>query len=105
MRHSFKTCVEVSDICPVEATVLGYYPNRGSGIFFAVAFALCMIAAAVLGVWKRTWTFGAAITVGLILETAGRYSSMCDGEKNEERRTKRKTDQLIRIYRPHPPQR
>ncbi len=66
-----KDCTEVSFACPVEGTVLGYYPNLGSGIFFAIAFALCLFAAAGLGAWKRTWTYCAAITVGLILETAG----------------------------------
>ncbi|KAJ6447218.1 RTA1 domain-containingprotein [Purpureocillium lavendulum] len=66
-----KTCTEVTFGCPVQATVLGYYPNLGSGIFFTIAFAICLFAAAGLGAWKRTWTYGAAITVGLILETAG----------------------------------
>ncbi|KND92057.1 Uncharacterized protein C17G6.02c, partial [Tolypocladium ophioglossoides CBS 100239] len=64
-------CTAVSPLCPVEATVLGYYPNLGSGVFFAVAFGLCLVAAAALGVSKRTWTYGAAITIGLVLETAG----------------------------------
>lgn len=68
----FDRCTEVSSLCPVEATVLGYTPNLGSGIFFSVAFGVLTIAAGVLGVWKRTWTFGAAITLGLLLETLGK---------------------------------
>ncbi|KYK59113.1 RTA1 domain protein [Drechmeria coniospora] len=69
--HLIDRCHEVSALCPVEATVLGYYPNLGSSIFFTVAFGLCLVAAVPLAVWKRTWTYGAAVTLGLILETAG----------------------------------
>ncbi|KAF7559634.1 hypothetical protein G7046_g4517 [Stylonectria norvegica] len=69
--HSFDECTEVSDICPVSATVLGYYPSLGASIFFALAFGVLTIAAGVLGVWKRTWTFGVAITIGLLLECLG----------------------------------
>ncbi len=67
----FDDCKEVSLACPVEATVLGYYPNLGSGYFFAVCFGILTIAAAVQGVWKRTWTYAAAIVLGLLLETLG----------------------------------
>lgn len=69
---SFDSCTDVSPDCPVEATTLGYYPNLGANIFFAVTFGLCFIAAAVIGVRSRTWTFTAAIVVGLALETAGK---------------------------------
>jgi len=67
----FDTCTELTPQCPVEATVLGYKPNLGSSYFFAIAFGLCTIAAGGLGIWKRTWTFSAAITLGLLLETLG----------------------------------
>ncbi|KID79512.1 Efflux pump himE [Metarhizium brunneum] len=69
-RVSVTRCTEVSDLCPVDETVLGYYPNLGSGIFFTIAFGTCLIAAFSLGMWKKTWTYTAAITIGLILETA-----------------------------------
>jgi hypothetical protein len=70
-RRRFQDCTEVSQFCPVEYTVLGYYPNLGSGIFFAVAFGLVLIACTTLTVRKRTWSYGAYIIAGLILETAG----------------------------------
>ncbi|KAK8932504.1 Sphingoid long-chain base transporter RSB1 [Metarhizium anisopliae] len=70
-RVSVTRCTEVSDLCPIDETVLGYYPNLGSGIFFTIAFGTCLIAAFSLGMWKKTWTYTAAITIGLILETAG----------------------------------
>lgn len=74
--QSMRDCTEVTDFCKVEYTVLGYYPNLGSGYFFTIAFAICLIAAVSLGVWKRTWTFTAAITIGLILETGGKLPSI-----------------------------
>lgn len=69
----YDECTQVTPDCPVEATVLGYYPNLGSGYFFTIAFGICLIASVVLGVWKRTWTYTAAITCGLILEFAGMF--------------------------------
>lgn len=71
MANPYKSCVQVTDDCPVQATVLGYYPNLGSGYFFTVMFGLCLIGTVVLGIYKRTWTYTAALTCGLILETAG----------------------------------
>lgn len=70
---SFADCTEVSALCPVEATVLGYYPNLGSGVFFTIAFGLCMMASGVFGVWKRTWTYGVALTLGILLEALGMF--------------------------------
>ncbi|KAI0176124.1 RTA1-domain-containing protein [Hypoxylon sp. FL1284] len=70
-RVSFKSCTEVGPYCPVEATVLGYYPNLGVNAFLAAAFGLCMIGLIVTGIWKRTWGYSAALTAGCILEFAG----------------------------------
>ncbi|OAQ68820.1 RTA1 domain-containing protein [Pochonia chlamydosporia 170] len=70
-RIRLDQCTEVSELCPVKGTVLGYYPNLGSGIFFTIAFGICLIAAFSLGIKSKTWTYTAAITIGLILETAG----------------------------------
>ncbi|KID86517.1 RTA-like protein [Metarhizium guizhouense ARSEF 977] len=55
-RVSVTRCTEVSASCPVDETVLGYYPNLGSGIFFTIAFGTCLVAAFSLGMWKKTWT-------------------------------------------------
>lgn len=70
-RRPFKECAEVSNFCPVEMTVLSYYPNLGSNIFFAVAFGLVVLTSGFLGTWKRTWTFMLFVTGGTILETVG----------------------------------
>ncbi|KOS23146.1 Sphingoid long-chain base transporter RSB1 [Escovopsis weberi] len=68
---SLRDCTDVSPFCPVSATVLGYYPNLGSGIFFALAFGLLLLASLILGIWKRTYTYCLGLTLGLILEMAG----------------------------------
>ncbi|TFB00553.1 Sphingoid long-chain base transporter RSB1 [Trichoderma ghanense] len=64
-------CTEVSALCPVEATVLGYYPNLGSGIFFAIVFGILTVASLVLGVWKKTYTYAIGLSIGLLLEMLG----------------------------------
>ncbi|KAI1407024.1 RTA1-domain-containing protein [Hypoxylon sp. FL1857] len=68
---SFKHCTEVGPLCPVSATVLGYYPNLGVNAFLAAAFGLCIIGLVGTGIWKRTWGYSAALTAGCILEFAG----------------------------------
>lgn len=70
----FRMCTEVSDLCPVERTVLGYYPNFGANILFAVAFGIVAILSGGIGVWKKTWTFTAAVTGGTALEAVGMYT-------------------------------
>lgn len=70
---SFKHCTEVGPLCPVSATVLGYYPNLGVNAFLAAAFGLCIIGLVGTGIWKRTWGYSAALTAGCILEFAGEY--------------------------------
>ncbi|KAI1209820.1 RTA1-domain-containing protein [Annulohypoxylon truncatum] len=71
---SYRLCTEVSPVCPVEATVLGYYPNLGVNAFLAAAFGLCVIGLVTTGIWKRTWGYSAALTAGCILEFAGYIS-------------------------------
>ncbi|KAI2777122.1 RTA1-domain-containing protein [Daldinia loculata] len=68
---SFRSCTEVTPYCPVQATVLGYYPNLGVNAFLAAAFGLCIIGLVVTGIWKRTWGYSAALTAGCVLEFAG----------------------------------
>ncbi|KAK3953805.1 RTA1 like protein-domain-containing protein [Pseudoneurospora amorphoporcata] len=70
-RPGYDTCTEVTAICRVEYTTLGYYPNQGVNIFLAMAFGLCAIGTLAIGVWKKTWGYSIAITAGCILECAG----------------------------------
>ncbi|KAL2262311.1 hypothetical protein VTK26DRAFT_1771 [Humicola hyalothermophila] len=71
LANYYYSCHEVTPTCPVEATTLGYHPNRGINIFFAVAYALATIVTLVFGVWKRTWSYMAFIAAGCALELAG----------------------------------
>ncbi|KAH6673937.1 RTA1 like protein [Plectosphaerella plurivora] len=72
----FKMCTEVTDICTVERTVLGYYPNFGANAFFAAAFLLFAAASGGIGVWKKTWTFTVTVTGGTALEGVGYIGRM-----------------------------
>jgi hypothetical protein len=70
-RKSYRECSEVSEFCPVEATVLGYTPNLGASIFFTIVFGTLLSASIFLAIRKRTWSYSAGLTCGLVLETAG----------------------------------
>ncbi|KAL1857972.1 hypothetical protein Plec18167_001623 [Paecilomyces lecythidis] len=67
----FALCTEVSPQCPVQATTLGYAPNLGANVFFAVVFGLCTLVTFVVGVSRKTWTFAFAVTAGFAMETIG----------------------------------
>ncbi|KAL7956190.1 RTA1 like domain-containing protein [Trichoderma compactum] len=66
-----RDCLEISPLCPVEATVLGYYPNLGSGIFFAIVFGTLTVASLGLGIWKKTYTYAIGLSIGLVMEMLG----------------------------------
>lgn len=70
-HYSTKDCKEPGPYCPVEATVLGYYPNLGANAFLAAGFATCLIVLLITGIWKKTWGYSAALVAGCILEVAG----------------------------------
>jgi hypothetical protein len=71
IANYYYSCTEVTPMCPVEATTLGYYPNRGINIFLAIGFAAAMVIALVLGIRTKTWSFTAFIAAGCALEVAG----------------------------------
>jgi hypothetical protein len=71
LAQAFYNCREVSPSCPVEATVLGYYPNLGVNATLATGFGACAVITAWLGLWKKTWPFALAVVVGCLLEFTG----------------------------------
>ncbi|KAI3395928.1 hypothetical protein diail_639 [Diaporthe ilicicola] len=79
-------CTEVSELCPVQYTTLGYYPNKPLNIFCAAAFGLALIIQLVIGVWKRTWSFTGFIVAGCALEMAGYAArvSLADNPWNKQ---------------------
>lgn len=68
---SFATCIEVSPLCPVEATTYGYYPNFGANVFFTAFFGFLGVIQLGWGIYYRTWTFLVAVAVGAFMEMAG----------------------------------
>jgi hypothetical protein len=66
-------CTEVSPQCPVKATTMGYYPNKGVNIFIAICFAVAAAVTLAIGIRKRTWSFMIFIAAGCILELAGSF--------------------------------
>ncbi|ORY65143.1 RTA1 like protein [Pseudomassariella vexata] len=64
-------CTEVGPYCPVEYTVLSYYPNLAVNVVLCVGFGLCALGIIGVGVWKKTWGYSAALAAGCILEMVG----------------------------------
>ncbi|KAK3987632.1 sphingoid long-chain base transporter RSB1 [Cladorrhinum sp. PSN332] len=70
----YYSCKQVTPTCPVEATTLGYRPNRGINIFFAIMFGFSAISTLYFGIKKKTWSYMSFIAAGCLLEMAG-YAS------------------------------
>lgn len=73
----YYSCKEVTQHCPVEATTLGYRPNRGINIFFAVMFGFAAVTTLYFGIRKKTWSYMGFIAAGCALEMAGNFSFFC----------------------------
>lgn len=69
--NRFENCTSVTDFCPVEATIYGYYPNLGANAFFLALFAICCIVQTFLGLRFRTWTYLIALFFGALGEAIG----------------------------------
>ncbi len=70
-KGNFKQCLEISEECPVELTLYGYYPNRGANIFFITLFGACFLATVIIGIITKTWTYTLALGLGTFGEAAG----------------------------------
>ncbi|VBB84586.1 Putative protein of unknown function [Podospora comata] len=70
----YYSCDFVSPTCPVTATTLGYYPNRGINIFLSVGFGIALLATVHHGVRTKTWTYSGFVAAGCALELAGYIS-------------------------------
>ncbi|KAL2267289.1 hypothetical protein VTJ83DRAFT_4566 [Remersonia thermophila] len=67
----YYSCTEVTPTCPVENTALGYFPNKGINVFFAIGYFLAMVTALVLGIRTKTWSYTGFLAAGCALEAAG----------------------------------
>lgn len=70
-KGDFRQCLEVSEKCPVNATLYGYRPDMGANAFLCALFGLCFIASLVIGIITKTWTYTIALGIGTFLECAG----------------------------------
>ncbi|KAK6353962.1 hypothetical protein TWF730_008382 [Orbilia blumenaviensis] len=59
------------DTCPVSDSVYGYAPELAPNIVFLVLFSLSTIGFIVVGIWKKTWGFFVAMSLGGLLEIVG----------------------------------
>lgn len=70
---SYETCSQVTAYCPVKATTLGYFPNKGVNVFLAIGYGFAALMTIVTGIWKRTWGFSIAVAAGCALECVGMF--------------------------------
>lgn len=70
-KDSVQNCTNVSEYCPVDLTIYGYYPNLGANAFFCAFFALCLGIQLVLGIRYKTWTYLVALGFGCLGEAIG----------------------------------
>lgn len=59
------------ELCPVEASILGYQPVTAANSVFLAVFALSLIVHVVQGIRYRTWGFMASLVAGCLDEIAG----------------------------------
>jgi RTA1 like protein len=64
-------CTQISQECPVESSIYGYYPDLAANAFFAAFFGVFMIINLFLGIRYRAWTFLIAMTFGCGTESLG----------------------------------
>jgi hypothetical protein len=71
---SFGNCPQVSDICPVEATIYGDYFTTSACTAFAFAYAVLILSQAYYAGKGTSWTYTIWLGIGTIFELAG-YSA------------------------------
>ncbi|KAK2781510.1 hypothetical protein FQN53_000526 [Emmonsiellopsis sp. PD_33] len=64
-------CWEVTEICTVEWSIYGYYPNLPVNAILCAAFAICLILQG-YQTWRyKTWSYGIAMCLGCFAEVIG----------------------------------
>lgn len=64
-------CDQVSESCPVKASIYGYYPILGWNTFFSAVFGLCFFVNFWLGLRFRTWTYMLAMCLACMTSCLG----------------------------------
>lgn len=71
-QMTVQDCTALSDLCPVEETIYGYFPDLAGNAFFLAFFILSMIISVGQGVKYKTWTYMTALAVGSFAEAIGK---------------------------------
>lgn len=64
-------CLEISERCPVEASIYGYYPSRPANYFFAIIFGICLIVQVAQYIKWKSRTYAIALIFGCLGELVG----------------------------------
>ena len=59
------------DTCPKSYATMLYIPSLGANSFFLAWFTILFVAQAVIGSYKRTWSYVIAMVGGCLTEMAG----------------------------------
>jgi len=59
------------DICPIQFSAFNYRPSLGFNAALLALFTLSTIGFLAIGIWKKTWGFMVAMTMGGVLEIIG----------------------------------
>ena len=65
------TCTEITDFCPVDVSVYGYYPSFAANGFFLGFFGFFALINLGLGIRYKTWSYMAALTLGCVCAAIG----------------------------------
>ncbi|CRK15821.1 hypothetical protein BN1708_011564 [Verticillium longisporum] len=71
---TYSSCDELSDLCPVEATIYGAKLSSSAAYFFGIAFAVCLLIQIYFGCRARTWSYLVWLGLGTAFEVAGYWA-------------------------------
>ena len=71
-KYSTQNCTYISEACPVEFTIYGYYPNLGANAFFCAFFGICTAIHLLAGFRYKAWTYFIALFFGAAAECLGK---------------------------------
>lgn len=64
-------CTTVSARCPIERGIVRYQPTIAGNTIYGVCFILLLLAQIYFGMRKKTWTYMAAVCLGIFGEIVG----------------------------------
>ena len=70
-KPTYESCSEVTELCPIEATIYGSLFNLPANVFFAVVFGLVLAVHIWFAIRSKMWSFSAWVIAGGIMEVMG----------------------------------